>query len=280
MPAVNPIDAYDIETPDAVEDRFGIQTVGYSQLDATASIRMPVCGLRNPLTNTPTLAPLALLVDDAGSSVTFARRGGRWPVTAELNVQLAPDAHVLVDSGADEHVTARARIVRATPTNALAICTLMSGGNTIGTATVRSVYVSGEGVTVHRPTETLIKTPQTSLAELMAVACVPDSASPDTLQQLSDPMVFNEMAHVHGGVAATGVELAAAAAISGATVGADFRSGSLQVNFLRPFLAGGDSRYSGTVVHAGSTVAIAEAQAVGASGKAAVTGRLTAYRSR
>ncbi len=66
-----------------------------------------------------------------------------------------------------------------------------------------------------------------------------------TLKQLPDPMVFNAKGTVHGGVSATAAELVASAAIWGETSGGGFRSGSLHVNFLRPFIADADSHYRG-----------------------------------
>jgi uncharacterized protein (TIGR00369 family) len=123
-----------------------------------------------------------------------------------------------------------------------------------------------------------VGTSEPSLADLMAVEPAHNGRSPGFLRQLPDPMVFNAIANVHGGVAATGLELVAAAAIWDATGSGEFRTGSLQVNFLRPFVAGADSRYIGTALHAGSSVAVAEAEAIGANGKVAVTARLTAYR--
>jgi uncharacterized protein (TIGR00369 family) len=81
---------------------------------------------------------------------------------------------------------------------------------------------------------------------------------------------------VHGGVASAGLELAASAAIN--TDGHQMTTASLRVNFLRPFIAGEDTRYVATPLRIGRTSAVADAQAVGADGRVAVVGRLTAYR--
>lgn len=193
-------------------------------------------------------------------------------------MQFVAGAESLVECGLDEYVLANARILSATPGSALAECTLMFGPKLIGVATVRSVYISGHVATTHRPSETLVKTSCTSLAELMAVTPSPDAISRYTLKQLPDPMVFNAKGTVHGGVSATAAELVASAAIWGETSGGGFRSGSLHVNFLRPFIADADSCYRGSVVHAGSTVAVAEAQAIASNGKIVVTAQFTEYR--
>jgi acyl-coenzyme A thioesterase PaaI-like protein len=50
------------------------------------------------------------------------------------------------------------------------------------------------------------------------------------------------------------------------------------VNFLRPFFASGESRYVATPVRVGRNTAVADAQAIGADGKTALTARVTAYR--
>jgi acyl-coenzyme A thioesterase PaaI-like protein len=52
---------------------------------------------------------------------------------------------------------------------------------------------------------------------------------------------------------------------------------SLQVNFLRQFRTGRESRYVGTPLRVGRSSGVAEAQAVGEDGKAAIIARLTAY---
>ncbi|MGV0050597.1 hotdog fold thioesterase [Mycobacterium colombiense] len=278
MTAADTTGGFDIRTESAVQRRFGLETLDYCEDDARAVTRLALAGMRNPVTNVSSLAPIAVLVDDAGSKATYACRGQRWPVTSDLNIQFYADAQPTLETDPDRHVVADARVLYATETNALATCTLTSGTVAIGVATVRSVFISGEVTATHRPTEVLVKTPQTSLADLMSVRPTRNESAPTVLRQLPDPMVFNAVANVHGGIAAAGLELAAAAAISEATGYDDFRSGSLQVNFLRPFVAGGDSCYSGTAVHVGSSVSVADAEAIGQNGKVAVTARLTAYR--
>jgi acyl-coenzyme A thioesterase PaaI-like protein len=79
-------------------------------------------------------------------------------------------------------------------------------------------------------------------------------------------------------VAAAGLELAASAAINRNRSDGLLRTGSLRVNFLRPFFAGGESRYEGTRLRVGRRTAIGDAQALGDDGTVAITARVTAYR--
>ena len=275
--AALPADVYDIEKSDPVEVRFGIRTLQYRDNDASAVLSMPVSGMTNPITGTPTIAPLALLVDDAGSTATFACRRHRWPVTTELALDLHPDCLAIIGGEQDDAVVAHARVTGSTAIDALATCTLKVGESIVGKATLRSVYISGDGVASESPSETLVKGAHTSLAELMAVAPQRRDSS-QILAQLADPMLFNAMANVHGGIAATGLELVAAAAISAEAGGRSLRTGSVRVNFLRPLVAGPDSRYEGTAVTVGATVGLADARAVGDDGRVAVIARVTAYR--
>jgi acyl-coenzyme A thioesterase PaaI-like protein len=50
-----------------------------------------------------------------------------------------------------------------------------------------------------------------------------------------------------------------------------------RVNFLRQFRSGPESRYVGTALRVGRSSGVAEAQAVGDDGKAAIIARITAY---
>jgi uncharacterized protein (TIGR00369 family) len=87
---------------------------------------------------------------------------------------------------------------------------------------------------------------------------------------------------VHGGVSAMALELVGSAAVNHAVTqradGAPLRTGSLRVNFLRPFHCGAESRYVGTALRVGRSTGVAEAQAVGPDGTVAISARLTAYR--
>lgn len=273
----HPQDGYDILSSDAVEERFAIEILAYDEEDAKVRMRMPITALRNPLTGGATVGPLPLLVDDSGSTVAYALRGRSWPVTSELTLQLCHDAAETIECSAGRYLTSHARPLYATELGALAACTLMVDDKIIGTATVRTVFITGGLPKYERPAETLNKSADLSLAELMAVAPSGDQVGCHVMAQRPDPMIFNASDNVHGGIAAIGLETVSSAAIW-EEVGDDFWSGSLQVNFLRPFVAGTSSHYSGRVAHAGSTVAVADAQAIGDNGKLAATARLTAYR--
>jgi uncharacterized protein (TIGR00369 family) len=142
---------------------------------------------------------------------------------------------------------------------------------------VRSFFIPATGDLVARPTETLHRTVQTSLADVMAVEHRTGSDAEVVLAQRADPNLFNELGIVHGGVAAAGLELVASAAINRANLGDLFQT-SLKVNFLRPFFAGRDSRYVGSSLRIGRRTAVGDARAIGDDGKLAITARVTAYR--
>jgi uncharacterized protein (TIGR00369 family) len=236
--------------------------------------------MTNPLTQRATLAPLALLIDDVGSTVNFSCRKGRWPVSSELTIVVSPHAMSALDIVGDHTVFTHGSVIGADTADALASCSLVLNETNIASGFVRSVYVAGHSVLPERFRETLVKTRQTSLAELMAVrGRAPEDGNP-VLEQLTDPMVWNATAHVHGGVSATALELVAHAAMAAQRPDVQFRTGSLRVNFLSPLIAGPRCRYTGTAVRVGSTVAIADSWAEGDDGKVAVVARLTAYADR
>jgi acyl-coenzyme A thioesterase PaaI-like protein len=79
-------------------------------------------------------------------------------------------------------------------------------------------------------------------------------------------------------VAASGLELTASAAFDAGSTDGFFRTASVRVNFLRPFIAGTNSRYIGTPHRIGRSTAVGDAQAVGDDGRVAITARVTAYR--
>ena len=81
---------------------------------------------------------------------------------------------------------------------------------------------------------------------------------------------LNPLGTVHGGVLTTLLDSAMGCAVhTTLTAGAEYTTLELKVNFLRPALAGGAAlRAEGSVVHCGSTIALAEAQITDAeSGK-------------
>ena len=59
--------------------------------------------------------------------------------------------------------------------------------------------------------------------------------------------------------------------------GVPLHTASLRINFLRQFRSGPESRYVGTALRVGRSSGVAEAQAVGDAGKAAIIARITAY---
>jgi uncharacterized protein (TIGR00369 family) len=85
---------------------------------------------------------------------------------------------------------------------------------------------------------------------------------------------LNPLGTVHGGVLSTLLDSAMGCAVhTTLPAGALYTTLELKVNFLRPALpGGGELRAEGRVVHAGGTVALAEAQIVDA-----VTGKLIAH---
>jgi uncharacterized protein (TIGR00369 family) len=268
---------HDIETPAPVQIRFGIDFLAASLTDETVVMSMPISGLRNPFTGAPAVGPLAILVDAAAGMVNHYRRHkDRWTVSSELSLDVSANVTDAMADGAPP-VVASARAVGAVGTTPLALCTLTCGGIEIGTGTVRSVFVPADGVTAKRSPQTLLREAST-LADRMAVRVQPREAGVAVLHQNPDPDLNNDIGIVHGGMATAGLELAASAVMNSDRSGDLFRTASLRVNFVRPFFAGETSRYVGTPLRIGRTTAVADAQAVGEDGRAALTARVTAYR--
>jgi uncharacterized protein (TIGR00369 family) len=160
----------------------------------------------------------------------------------------------------------------------LAICSLSHRGRTIGGGTVRTVAITGgPDEPIQRGPDTLVRTPQTSLADLMSSDPLPAESGTYRLAQRPDSIINNLIGIVHGGVSSAGLELVASAAVNhGQTE--PLRTASIRVNFLRPFFAGTQSRYEGTALRIGRNSAIGDAQAVGDDGKVAILARVTGYR--
>ncbi|WP_422743847.1 PaaI family thioesterase [Mycobacterium sp. WMMD1722] len=258
--------------------RFGIVTFettvavpGGQEVTAT----VPGHGLRNPLTGQPTAAPLAMLLDHVGGLANHLRRGvGEWTVSTELSMELDPAAADLI-AATDTPVTGRARPVGAKGRTAMVLCEFSIGDTVIGTGSVRSFYITAAELT-DPPAHPAHLVPKTGLAQMMAVE--PDPAEPAVLRQRADPVLNNSLGVVHGGVAATGLELVASAALNTGRSDAPLRTGSLRVNFLRRLVAGGESRYTATASRVGRSTGVAEAQAFGADGRLALSARCTGYR--
>jgi uncharacterized protein (TIGR00369 family) len=268
------VNHHDLETPDSIQVRFGIEYVESHPPKASAVLSMQMQRFRNPYTGAPTVGPLAILVDAAAGIVNhYRRRPGQWTVSSELSMDLSPDVGEL-----DGPVLASAQSPGPLGATSLGICTLTYRGIVIGTGTVRSFFIPpGDVVPQYRP-ETLQRSPETTLSDLMAVTVASDNADCVVLSQGVDQNLNNDIDIVHGGVAAAGLELAASAAINQNRSDRPLQTGSLRVNFVRPFFAGDESRYEGTRLRVGRSTAIGDAQALGDDAKVAITARITAYR--
>ncbi|MGX9787800.1 hotdog fold domain-containing protein [Mycobacterium sp. MMS18-G62] len=269
-------DQQDLETPDRVMRRFGVEILQVDPATATAVMSMPLAGMRNPFTGQPTIAALAILADMACGTVNHVRRGpNEWTVSTELSVDVNPEAAAHALDGADS-VVAEARPVGSRASSSLSWCTFTCDEIVIGHGTVRSYFISADRRVPADPPETIARSAQTTLAELMAVELGPAVDGMRVLRQLDDPIVRNGIGVVHGGVVVAALEMAASGVMN--TDGAPFRSASVRANFLRPFHAGDRSRYAATSLEVGRDTAVSDAQAIEADGRVAVTARVTGYR--
>ena len=269
----------DPETPISVLSRFAITTIERDLSEFTVVGAMPIGGMRNPFTGLPTIAGLAVLVDDVAGRVNYDRcERGQWTVSSELVVEMSPGAIDSILAAPDEPVVASARPVGPGGATLLAVCTLSHRGIVIGGGTVRTMPLAGgPDEPLWRGDDPLVRTPNTSLAELMAVEPIAVADGTYRLRQQPDPMINNLIGIVHGGVSSAGLELVAAAAINHEQ-SQPFRTASIRINFLRPFLAGAQSVYEGTALRVGRTSAIGDSRAVGDDGKTSVIARVTGYR--
>jgi uncharacterized protein (TIGR00369 family) len=265
---------HDLETPDSIQVRFGIAYVESRPAEAIAALSMPMERFRNPFTGAPTVGPLAILVDAAAGIVNhYRRRPGQWTVSSELSMDLSLDGVADLDGP----VLATAHALGPLGATSLGTCTLSYDGTVMGAGTVRSFFIDADDVVPQYRSETLRRSAETTFADLMAAHVVNSGAAP-VLAQRVDRNLNNDIDIVHGGVAAAGLELAASAAINRGHSDGLLRTASVRVNFLRPFLAGADSRYEGTPLRLGRNTAVGDAQAIGDDGKVAITARVTAYR--
>ncbi|BBZ14885.1 phenylacetic acid degradation protein (plasmid) [Mycobacterium branderi] len=268
---------HDVETPRRIFGRFGIESLDEDPVAATTVMSMCVAGMTNPFTGAATVGPLAILVDAASGLANHLRRNpDEWSVSSELSLELSPDGAALATADPDVPVIADARVLGPKGSSSLSFCTLSCAGTIIGGATVRSYYLSADRVVGNRVSDTLIRTPYTPLSELMAVEVTPSNDGRRVLRQLTDPVLYNDVGIVHGGVSSAGLELAASAVIS--DDGSPLRTASVRVNFLRPFMAGECSRYEAAPLRIGRGTAVADAQAIDDMGRVALTARVTAYR--
>lgn len=267
----------DPETPLSVLRRFAITTV--EQTASCVTAEMPLSGMRNPFTGLPSLAGLAVLVDDVGGRVNYYRRSrGQWTVSSELTLELSPDALDSLAVAPEDPVVASAHPLGPEGATLLSVCTLSHRGAVIGGGTVRTMALpGGPGSPQRRGDDPLARSPQTTLAELMAVEPLPVQDGTYRLRQHPDPMVNNLIGIVHGGVSSAGLELVASAALNHEQDN-PLHTGSIRVNFLRPFSAGAQSVYEATALRIGRNSAVADAAAVGEDGRPAVIARVTGYR--
>ena len=269
----------DPETPLSVLSRFRITTLAHDFDAHTVVASMPLGGMQNPLTGLPSVAGLAILVDDVAGRTNFYRLGrGQWTVSSELSVELNPDAVDSLLDTPDEPVIASAWPIGLPGPPMLAACTLTHCGTVIGGGTVHTMPLPGSpDGPVGRGADPLTDEPGTTLAQLMAVDPLPREDGAHRLYQRPDPMINNLIGIVHGGVSSAGLELVASAAINHGQE-QPMRTASIRVNFLRPFFAGAQSVYAGTALRIGRTAAVGDARAVGDDGKVAVVARVTGYR--
>lgn len=251
----------------------------YDDVDGCVAT-MPVAHLVNPITGAPSLGPLAVLVDHVAGLVNHRRRTADiWAVSSELALETSPEAVGVIAAHPDVPVLGRARPVGSRTTTALGECELTVAGVVVGTGTVRSFFVAapaaGSDDFPAEPPESV--PPVVGLAELMNAGTAEHDEGTVTLAQLPDPVLNNTMGVVHGGIASTGLEVVASAAVNSGRSD-PLITASLRVNFIRPFLAGAESRYAATPLRVGRSSGIADAQAIGSDGKVAITARVTAYR--
>lgn len=271
----------DTETPLGVLRRFGITT--REESTSAVSAEMAIGGMQNPFTGLPSIAALAILVDDVGGRVNYYRRDrGEWTVSSELTVDISPGALESLAAVPEEPVQATARPLGPAGATLLSVCTLRHRGVVIGGGTVRTMPLpAGPDGLPRRGDDPLARTGDIPLAELMAAKPLPAQGGTYRLRQTADPMINNMIGIVHGGVSAAGLELVAAAAVNH-DQDRPLLTESVRVNFLRPFIAqadpGAQSVYEATALRIGRSSAVADAAALGADGKAAVIARVTAYR--
>lgn len=269
---------HDVDTPDPVQLRFGIDFRAADVAESTIVMAMPMSGLHNPFTGAPAFGPLAILVDFAAGMVNHYRRSDdQWTVSTELSIDAGPGYFEAI-ADTDAPVVASAKAVGPVDVTSLALCTLSCDEVVIGTGTVRSVFVRAVGVVNDRPARNLKPRLGSTLADLMSVEIETVESTDTVLHQLADQDLNNDIGIVHGGTAAAGLEVVASAAMNRDTQLDLLQTASLRVNFLRPFTSGAATRYVGTTTRVGRSSGLGDAHAIGDDGKVAITARVTAYR--
>jgi hypothetical protein len=144
--------------------RFGIGTTEEGPQRCIASF--PAGGMTNPLTDRPTVAALAMLVDHIGGLVNHHRRGpGEWTV-----------------------FLATARPCGRNGQNALGLCEFTHRDSVIATATVRSFYIQAPGHLAEWPACLSGPLPPGSLAERMAVRVAESGGAARVLVRDDQPL--------------------------------------------------------------------------------------------
>ena len=159
------VNHHDLETPDSIQVRFGIEYVESHPPKATAVLSMQMHRFRNPFNGSPTVGPLAILVDAAAGIVNhYRRRPGQWTVSSELSMDLSLDGV----GDFDGPVLATAHALGPLGATSLGFCTLTYGDKVIGGGTVRSFFIDADDVAPQYRSETLRRSTETTFADLMA----------------------------------------------------------------------------------------------------------------
>ncbi|MFZ0835616.1 MAG: PaaI family thioesterase [Mycobacterium sp.] len=262
-----------LHPPNTPLGRFGMETLVDSPEEFVGTI--PMSGLVNPVTGAPTVAPLAVLVDFVAGLVNHYRRAhDEWTVSSELSLELSPDASAVMAHDPEVPVVGSARPFGPKGSTSLGVCELTHRDTVIGIGTVRSMHISIPGQFAEQPDPPTSDGRPTGLAEIMALR-----VTGGALFQSPNAVLNNSMGVVHGGIAAAGLELAASAALNADGAAEPLDTASLRVNYLRPFRAGHESRYTAGVLRRGRRSGIADAKGVTSDGDVALIARVTAYRA-
>src|SRR5262249_53180010 len=162
----------------------------------------------------PTLGPLAILIDAAAGRVNhFGHEADQWTVSSELTLEFGPGSNLCPVEDPRDRVVATAHVIGRKGLTAVALCTLSRGADVIGCGTVPSYFASADDVLADRP-DNSPWTPETAVAELMAVRVRSADEGIKVLMQEPNSVINNRVGAVYGGVAAAGLEMAASAAIN------------------------------------------------------------------
>lgn len=180
----------DPETPISVLRRFSITTLEQSLEAFTVLAAMPVSGMTNPVTGQPSIAGLAILVDDAAGRVNYYRQGADGVQRTDRRPEPGRDR----EPGplARRTRSGRGRTAGTGCSPLLSVCTLTHRGTEIGTD-VHTVGLPGDGLPNrrNRGSDPLADRPGTDIGELMAVEPLTVRDGFVRLCQRPDPMVNN-----------------------------------------------------------------------------------------